>query len=54
MWLLFAAMVINYVDRQAIGVLKPVLMGEFGWSETNYADIIFWFSGLIMRSWVEI
>ena len=43
MWLLFAAMVINYVDRQAIGVLKPTLMEEFGWTETNYADIIFWF-----------
>ena len=41
--LLFAAMVINYVDRQAIGVLKPTLMTEFGWTEGNYADIIFWF-----------
>jgi ACS family hexuronate transporter-like MFS transporter len=36
-------MVINYVDRQAIGVLKPTLMDEFGWTEGNYADIIFWF-----------
>lgn len=43
MWLLFAAMVINYVDRQMIGVLKPTLSAEFGWSETDYADIIFWF-----------
>ena len=42
-WLLFAAMVINYVDRQALGVLKPTLMAEFGWTETNFADIIFWF-----------
>jgi len=41
--LLFVAMVINYVDRQAIGVLKPTLMDEFGWTEGNYADIIFWF-----------
>src|ERR671916_2953310 len=41
--LLFTAMVINYVDRQAIGVLKPTLMDEFGWTETNFADIIFWF-----------
>lgn len=41
--LLFAAMVINYVDRQMLGVLKPTLSSEFGWSETNYADIIFWF-----------
>lgn len=43
MWLLFAAMVINYVDRQMIGVLKPTLSAEFGWSETDYANIIFWF-----------
>jgi len=43
MWLLFAAMVINYVDRQMIGVLKPTLSAEFGWSETDYADIVFWF-----------
>lgn len=41
--LLFFAMVINYIDRQAIGVLKPTLMAEFSWSETDFADIIFWF-----------
>ena len=41
--LLFIAMVINYVDRQAIGVLKPTLMEEFTWSETDYANILFWF-----------
>ncbi len=41
--LLFAAMVINYVDRQMLGVLKPTLSAEFGWTETQYADIIFYF-----------
>ncbi|HYE53060.1 MAG TPA: MFS transporter [Azospirillaceae bacterium] len=41
--LLFAAMAFNYVDRQMIGVLKPTLTAEFGWSETDYANIIFWF-----------
>jgi len=41
--LLFMAMVINYVDRQTIGVLKPTLSKEFGWSEQDYADIVFWF-----------
>lgn len=41
--LLFAAMVINYVDRQTIGVLKPTLQKEFGWTEGDYADIVFWF-----------
>jgi ACS family hexuronate transporter-like MFS transporter len=41
--LLFAAMVINYVDRQTIAVLKPTLQAEFGWSEMQYADLVFWF-----------
>ena len=42
-WLLFLATVINYVDRQMLGVLKPIISGEMGWSETNYADIVFYF-----------
>src|SRR3954468_7127501 len=41
--LLFAATAINYVDRQTIALLKPTLQGEFGWKETTYADIVFWF-----------
>lgn len=41
--LLFAATAINYVDRQMIGVLKPTIAGEFGWNETTYADVVFWF-----------
>jgi ACS family hexuronate transporter-like MFS transporter len=41
--LLFAAMVINYVDRQTIGLLKPDLSSRFGWSETDYADLVFYF-----------
>ena len=41
--LLFSAMVINYVDRQTIGLLKGDLTKEFGWSESSYADIVFWF-----------
>lgn len=41
--LLLAAMVINYVDRQTIGLLKADLTAEFGWSETDYADLVFWF-----------
>ncbi len=42
-WLLFFAMVINYVDRQTIGLLKPTLSKEFGWNETDYANLVFWF-----------
>ncbi len=41
--LLFAATAINYVDRQMIGVLKPVLQRDLGWTEAQYADIVFWF-----------
>jgi ACS family hexuronate transporter-like MFS transporter len=41
--LLFAATVINYIDRQMIGVLKPTLQHEFGWTEITYGDIVFWF-----------
>src|SRR3546814_14090147 len=41
--LLFAATVINYVERQMIGVPKPVLSDDLGWSETDFAQVIFWF-----------
>lgn len=41
--LLFFAMVINYVDRQTIGFLKPDLSKEFGWSESDYANLVFYF-----------
>jgi ACS family hexuronate transporter-like MFS transporter len=41
--LLFFASTINYVDRQVIGILKPTLQAEFGWSEIDYADIVFAF-----------
>jgi ACS family hexuronate transporter-like MFS transporter len=41
--LLFAATAINYIDRQMIGVLKPVLQADLGWSESDYANIVFWF-----------
>jgi ACS family hexuronate transporter-like MFS transporter len=41
--LLFAATAINYIDRQTIGVLKPTLQAELRWTESSYADIVFWF-----------
>ncbi|MGI8966923.1 MAG: hypothetical protein ACR2H1_12670, partial [Limisphaerales bacterium] len=31
--LLFFAATINYIDRQVIGILKPSLTKEFGWSD---------------------
>ena len=41
--LLFTATAINYVDRQMIGVLKPTLQAELGWTESDFAGIVFWF-----------
>jgi MFS transporter, ACS family, hexuronate transporter len=41
--LLFFATTVNYIDRQVIGLLKPTLSDEFGWSEQDYADIVFAF-----------
>ena len=38
--LLFFAATINYIDRQVIGILKPTLQQEFGWSELDYGDIV--------------
>lgn len=41
--LLFFATTINYIDRQIIGILKPELTRQFGWSEVDYGDIVFAF-----------
>jgi ACS family hexuronate transporter-like MFS transporter len=41
--LLFFATTINYIDRQVIGILKPTLQQELGWSEVDYGDIVFAF-----------
>ena len=41
--LLFFATTVNYIDRQVIGLLKPVLEKELGWTEANYGWIVFSF-----------
>jgi ACS family hexuronate transporter-like MFS transporter len=41
--LLFFAATVNYIDRQVLGILKPTLQTEFGWSETDYGWIVFSF-----------
>src|ERR1700712_1440133 len=41
--LLFAATTINYMDRQVIGILKPYLQKDLGWSEIGYGHIVFFF-----------
>lgn len=42
--LLFLATCINYLDRQIIGLLKPILEKEFNWSETDYAHLVMAFT----------
>jgi ACS family hexuronate transporter-like MFS transporter len=42
--LLFFATTINYIDRQIIGLLKPVLEVEFNWTETDFAHIVMAFT----------
>jgi MFS transporter, ACS family, aldohexuronate transporter len=41
--LLFFATTLNYVDRQVIGLLKPVLEKDLSWSEADYGWIVFAF-----------
>ena len=42
--LLFSATTINYLDRQIIGLLKPLLENEFSWTETDFAGIVMAFT----------
>ena len=42
--LLFFATTINYIDRQIIGFLKPILEKEFSWTETDFAHIVMAFT----------
>jgi ACS family hexuronate transporter-like MFS transporter len=38
--LVFFATTVNYLDRQVISLLKPILEKEFLWSETDYSNIV--------------
>ncbi len=38
--LLFTAATVNYIDRQVIGVLKPVLQHDLGYNEIDYGNIV--------------
>ncbi len=55
--MLFAACTINYIDRQMIGVLKPILTKQMGWQESDYANIVFYFqaayaSAYLLFGWI--
>lgn len=42
--LVFLATTINYLDRQVMGLLKPVLEREFSWDEKDYSYIVMAFT----------
>ncbi|HRI79781.1 MAG TPA: MFS transporter, partial [Cyclobacteriaceae bacterium] len=55
--LLFFATTINYLDRQILGLLKPLLEKEFLWTETDFAHIVMAFTaayaiGLLFFGWL--
>ena len=41
--LLFYATTVNYMDRQVLGLLKPVISDELHWSESDYGSVVFGF-----------
>ena len=43
--LLFYATTVNYLDRQVLGLLKPVVSRELGWHEADYGWVVFAFQG---------
>jgi ACS family hexuronate transporter-like MFS transporter len=50
--LLFLAVVLSYVDRLVLPVLKPDLQARYGWSESGYADLAIWFQAVYGLSYV--
>lgn len=57
--LLFCVITINYVDRQVIGVLKPIIEKDMGWSEVDYGNIVTAFQAsygvgmLVVGRWLD-
>jgi MFS transporter, ACS family, hexuronate transporter len=42
----------NYIDRQVIGLLKPMLEKKFQWTEKDYGNIVFWFQVMYAAGYV--
>jgi MFS transporter, ACS family, hexuronate transporter len=38
--LLFASTIINYIDRQSLSLLAPMLKSQYHWSNSDYANVI--------------
>src|SRR5580704_6671374 len=41
--LLLAGTTKNYMDRQVLGLLKPMLQHDLGWNEIDYSNLVFAF-----------
>lgn len=41
--MLFCATSLNYMDRFLLGILKPTIMQDLKWTETDYANVVFCF-----------
>lgn len=57
LFMLFAATTINYLDRQILSILKPILDHELGWTDAQYGMIMsifqaFYAVGLTMFGWI--
>ncbi|WP_326524839.1 MFS transporter [Sphingomonas sp.] len=55
--LLFFATTVNYIDRTMLGLLKPQLSGELGWTENDYGNIVTAFQaayalGFLLMGWL--
>ena len=55
--LLFFATTLNYLDRTIIGLLKDDIGAQFGWSESDYSNIVVCFQvayalGLLSAGWL--
>lgn len=55
--LLFAAVVLSYIDRLVLGVLKPQLTELYGWTNAGYGDVtgyfqIFYGLGFLAFGWL--
>lgn len=51
--LLFAATTINYVDRQVLSLLKPLLEKTFDWTEKDYSYLVIAFQACYMLGFLS-
>ncbi len=52
-FLLLAAMAINYIHRQSLGLMKNDLQEVFNWDENGYANVVFWFQAAYAIGYVS-